>query len=231
VTRSALILDFDGTILDTEDSVYRVWSELWDEHGHQLLLADWQGNIGSEDHFDPWIELEARLGRRLDPARRRRCHTDQLRLVEGLEPRPGILPWLAEAEASGIEVGIASSSPLEWVGGHLDRLGLRDRFSCLVCVDDDVPAKPDPTSYRLACQRLGADPRASVAVEDSPHGLTAARTAGLFTVATPHGLTAGLDLSAAHLITDSLDRLTLSVTLALARERSAPEGDQEPVLG
>jgi putative hydrolase of the HAD superfamily len=91
VTRSALILDFDGTILDTEDSIYRVWSELWDDHGHQLELADWQGNIGSEDHFDPWIELEGRLGRRLDPARRLQCHTDQLRLVEELQTRPGIL--------------------------------------------------------------------------------------------------------------------------------------------
>jgi HAD superfamily hydrolase (TIGR01509 family) len=224
VTSSALILDFDGTILETEDSVYRVWSELWDEHGHQLSLADWQGNIGSEDHFDPWTELEARLGRPLDPTRRRRCHTDQLRLVEELQPRPGILEWLTEAEASGVPVGIASSSPLEWVGGHLDRLGLQDRFACLVCLDDDVPAKPDPTSYRLACQRLGADPGASVAVEDSPHGLAAARAAGLFTVATPHRLTAGLDLSSAHLIADSLDDLTLAATLTGALERFGPEG-------
>jgi hypothetical protein len=46
-----------------------------------------------------------------------------------------------------------------------------------------------------------------------------ARAAGLFTVATPHRLTTGLDLSSALLIADSLDDLTLADTLALAVER------------
>ena len=61
-----LVLDFDGTILDTEAPLYRSWAELWADHGHQLALADWQRNIGGDDLFDPWIELEARLGRPLD---------------------------------------------------------------------------------------------------------------------------------------------------------------------
>jgi beta-phosphoglucomutase-like phosphatase (HAD superfamily) len=123
---------------------------------------------------------------------------------------------LEEAEQLGVPVGIASSSPPDWVNGHLERLGLRRHFSCVTCSDGIVPAKPDPTSYRLTCQRLGADPRRSVAVEDSPHGVAA----GLFTVAVPHKLTASLDLSAANLVVTSLDTLTLSDVLAMAGQRT-----------
>jgi HAD superfamily hydrolase (TIGR01509 family) len=221
---ACLILDFDGTILDTEESLYRSWAEIWDQHGQHLALVDWQANIGTEDVFDPLAELETRLGRPLDAGAQdqRRQRRDEIQAQHG--PRPGVLRWLSEAEGSGVPVGIASSSPLEWVEGHLDRLGLRDFFSCVVCRDADVPAKPSPTSYLLACERLGADAGRSVAVEDSPNGVAAAVTAGLFTVAVPHGLTSDLDLSAADLVVASLDDLTLSGALARAARPAGRRG-------
>ncbi|MHB8467149.1 MAG: HAD family hydrolase, partial [Acidimicrobiales bacterium] len=144
-----VVFDFDGTIVDTEEPVYRSWWELWDEHGHELVLADWQAIIGKDSSYDPWTELERRLGRPLDPslAQARRDRRDELQA--GYDVRAGVLDWLAEADHLGVPVGIASSSPLDWVEGHLDRLGLRERFACLVCCDEVVPAKPDPTSYRV----------------------------------------------------------------------------------
>lgn len=220
VSGSCLVLDFDGTVLNTEDSVYQVWAELWDDHGHELALVDWQRNIGTEDVFDPWIELENRLGRPLDAVLHEHRRSRQDQLLAELEPRSGVLRWLSDAEAMNLPVGIASSSPSEWVESHLVRLGIRDRFSCVVCRDEEIPAKPDPTSYQVACKRLGADPVDSVAIEDSPHGVTAAVGAGLFTVATPHRLTVGLDLTAADIIVGSLDDLALSETLVRATARS-----------
>ncbi len=216
---SCLVLDFDGTILDTEESLFLAWSELWAAHGQALERTDWQENIGTEDVFDPWAELERRLGRPLDAGleEHRRARRDEIQAERG--PRPGVLDWLSQAERSGIAVGIASSSPFEWVDGHLARLGLRDRFSCLVCRDEHMPAKPSPSSYLVACERLGADPSRSVAVEDSPHGIAAAVSAGLFTVVVPHGLTNDLDLSAADLVVSSLLELDLSEALAMAKRR------------
>jgi HAD superfamily hydrolase (TIGR01509 family) len=217
-----LVLDFDGTVLDTEDPVYRSWWELWDDHGHELARPAWQALIGTAAGFDPLAELERRLGRALDPQRveRRRARRDQLQAEHDV--RDGVLAWLDEAAAAGVPVGIASSSSLDWVDGHLRRLGLRDRFDVLVCVGEGTPAKPDPTSYRVACRRLGADPARSVAVEDSPHGVEAAVAAGLFTVAVPHPLTVDLDLSAAHLVTGSLGDLPLAEALRRAASRPAP---------
>lgn len=221
---SCLVLDFDGTILDTEASLFLAWAELWEEHGERLEPADWQRNIGTDDVFDPWSELERRLGRPLDAGleERRRARRDEIQASHG--PRPGVLDWLSQADRAGIAVGIASSSPLGWVDGHLERMGLWDRFSCLVCRDEQMPAKPSPTSYLEACAQLGADPTRSVAVEDSPHGITAAVSAGLFTVAVPHGLTHDLDLSAADLVVGSLLELDLSEALAMAHRRAGGPG-------
>ena len=187
--------------------------------GRRLALAEWQRNIGGDDVFDPWAELETRMGRPLDSRlqHRRRRRRDEIQAAQAL--RAGIVHWLDEAAALGLPVGVASSSSEEWVEGHLDRLGIRDRFDTLVCRGATVPAKPEPTSYRLACARLGADPARSVAVEDSPNGVAAAVAAGLFTVVVPHPLTSGLDLSAAHLVVDSLDEVTLTEALELASRR------------
>ena len=220
MNRTCLVLDFDGTILDTEESLYRSWVELWADHGHGLTRAEWQVNIGTEDVFDPLGELESRIGRSVDETvqARRRLRRDEIQARHG--PRRGVLRWLAEAEQMGIPVGIASSSPVEWVESHLHRMALRRYFSCLVCRDVDVPAKPALTSYLLACEKLSADPRRSVAVEDSPHGVAAAVAAGLFTVAVPHGLTSDLDLSAADLVTGSLDDLSLSDALRWAARQA-----------
>jgi HAD superfamily hydrolase (TIGR01509 family) len=223
------VLDFDGTVLDTEEPVYRSWWELWDDHGHELLRADWQALIGTDSGFYPRVELERRVGRPIEPERlaQRLVRRDQLQAEHDV--REGILAWLDAAAGAGVPVGIASSSPLEWVDTNLRRLGLRERFGVLVCAGDGMPHKPDPTSYRRACELLGADPVRSVAVEDSPHGVLAAVTAGLYTVAVPHPLTADLDLSAADVVTDSLIDLPLEEALRRARARSA-QGDEHPGL-
>ena len=218
--RGCLVLDFDGTILDTEEPVYVSWAEVWDAHGELLVREEWQKIIGTNG-YDPAIELEQRVGRPLDPELhdRRRARRDELQARH--LPRAGVVSWLAQAEALGVSVGIASSSPVSWVESHLERLGLRDSFSCLSCCDDTIPAKPDPTSYRLACARLGAQPIHSVAVEDSPHGVAASVGAGLFTIAFPHGLTADLDFSAADLVVDSLDEIELADALTRASQRAS----------
>jgi len=143
VSDGCLVLDFDGTILDTEEPVYRSWAELWEAQGHQLVLSEWQVVIGTDSSFDPWAELERTVGSPLDPdlKERRRARRDELQAAHA--PRPGVISWLDKAQALGVPVGIASSSPLEWVDAHLDRLGLRRFFSCIVCADAKVPAKPD----------------------------------------------------------------------------------------
>lgn len=69
--------------------------------------------------------------------------------------------------------------------------------------------KPDPELYTRAIAALGVAPDHAVAIEDSLHGVVAAKAAGMRCVAVPNPLLADADYSAADLVTDSLASLTL----------------------
>ena len=74
---------------------------------------------------------------------------------------------------------------------------------------------------KLPTRLLGADPGISVAVEDSPNGIAAAKAAGLLTVAVPHTLTEALDLTAADVVVPTLADLDLADVLQRAARASA----------
>ena len=74
----------------------------------------------------------------------------------------------------------------------------------MTCCDDDRPPKPAPDVYLAACDALGVAPGRALAIEDSAHGVAAAKAAGLRCVAVPGPLTRSLDFSAADVVLDSL---------------------------
>src|SRR4029079_4617516 len=98
----------------------------------------------------------------------------------------------------------------DWVLPLLERIGLHARFEHVVNAGGDLRPKPAPDTYIEACARLGIDPADALAIEDSPHGIAAAKAAGLRCVAVPHELTENLDLSAADLRLASLAECTLA---------------------
>jgi putative hydrolase of the HAD superfamily len=205
----ALVFDFDGLILDTETCTYETTAGIFAEHGVTLDLAWWHSTIGTADH-PHWSEILAdRLGRPVDRAALvARREARRLTVLDRLPPCAGVVELLDDATAQGVPTAVASSSGLDWVGGHLDRLGLRMRFGAVVTRDDlggaSARTKPAPDLFLLAAERLGVEPPQCVAFEDSPNGVVAARAAGMVVVAVPGPMTAGLDLSAADLVLPSL---------------------------
>ena len=211
----AVVFDFDGLILDTETSIYEAWAEAYFEHGLEPIdLPTWCAEIGTHNRLDLHGPLRATNPdfdqTAFDLARRVR--RDELVSVEAV--LPGVEDWLESAHRLGLGVAIASSSPSDWVRGHLERFDLIDRFACLSCFEGDVRPKPEPDLYLAACESLGVQPAEAVAVEDSPNGVAAAKAAGMLCVAVPRGMTATLDVSAADLVIGGLDDLSLRDTLA-----------------
>jgi HAD superfamily hydrolase (TIGR01509 family) len=212
----ALIFDFDGLILDTELPIYRSWQAVYRAHGQSLPLSAWVDFIGrAPDTFDPAKQLETLLGRPLDRERlhlRRAKH--ELELIKANPILPGVEDYIAGASRLGLKLAVASSSQREWVIDHLTRLRLIDSFDCIRCSDDVKHAKPAPDLYTSVLTALGISATQALALEDSPHGVSAAKRAGLRCVVVPNSLTQGLPFDQADLKLDSLAALPLEQLLA-----------------
>jgi beta-phosphoglucomutase-like phosphatase (HAD superfamily) len=113
-----------------------------------------------------------------------------------------------------MKVGVASSSTIRWVGGHLERLAFREIFDAVTCREEGMRAKPAPDIYLAATGSLGVAPGEAIAVEDSRNGIAAAKAAGLRCIAVPNELTSEQDLSAADLRLRSLAEMRLDAILA-----------------
>lgn len=202
----AVAFDFDGLILDTELPVFRAWREVFEAYGHRLTLEDWVDYIGrSPDAFDPCSRLENLLKKPIDcDAIRKDHHLREAKLIEAQAALPGVVDMIQQAREHGLMVGIASSSERSWVIRHLDRLGLRDFFHTLSCSDDVVQTKPAPDLYLALLSALGIAPDEAFAIEDSPHGVSSAKAAGIFCVAVPNEMTGALCFAHADLILPSL---------------------------
>ena len=144
---SAVICDFDGTIVDTEWPVYETARVAHEAHGLRLPIEDWVRIVGSADN-KPLVErLRDQLGREPDPDVLTRAK-DQHRAVRETAPTlPGVHEFLDTIASAGRPLGIASSSPMDWVGGHLDRLGLFERFTSFSTRDQVDRGKPAPTCF------------------------------------------------------------------------------------
>lgn len=117
----------------------------------------------------------------------------------------------------GLVLAVASSSSRAWVEGHLERLGLRERFHAIRCAGDVPRVKPDPALYHAVLEATGVPAASAMALEDSPNGVLAAKRAGLTCVAVPNALTAQLDLGAADLRLGSLADVSLAALLGRLR--------------
>jgi len=212
----AVIFDFDGLILDTETPLYEAWSLTFAAYGLDPIPLDrWATSLGRHDDdplmLDPVQLLRTSLGRvvavgEVQAVRRR--HRDDL--LDSLPIQPGVVTLLDEAEQCGVPVAIASSSPPDWIERHLGPRGLLPRFATMACAGDGVPGKPDPAVYLDACRMIGADPARSLALEDSPNGVTAAKSAEMICVAVPTALGRALDFTHADRVVDSLAHVTIA---------------------
>ncbi|HWD81396.1 MAG TPA: HAD-IA family hydrolase [Kribbella sp.] len=220
IDAEAIVFDFDGLLMDTETTMVESWQAEWAHHGLELDLSNfWPGHGGNvtEDRYDA---LAAAVGAGYDRSAsqaRRLAHRD--RLQADLDFRPGIREWIGAAREIGVKVGIASSSPREWVVGHLDRVGAVELFDHIVTGDEVATHKPDPAIYELALRRL--DVRSAIAVEDTPHGVAAAQAAGMYAVAVPNPYVSATAVAQADLVLGSADDLLLSELLLSARSKGS----------
>ncbi len=225
----AVLFDFDGLIMETEEPLFIAWQRIYREHGHELPFDRWLTNIGTwPSPFDPVVDLAERTGRPTDESELnalKRRYYDEAMAVQAL--LPGVAQYLDDARELGLRLAVVSSSSRRWIVKHLDRFSIRESFDAILCNDDVNHAKPDPELYLAALGRLDVRPEEAIALEDSINGIRAAKAAGITCVAVPTTMTANMDLTLADLKIASLEEVPLRELIRRLSSGRSPRPAQD----
>ena len=213
--RAAVVFDNDGLLLDTEEAWTRAEQTLFARRDRVFTVEHKRSLIGSAR-----VAAARKLEAMLELAGEGEALMDELHelvmeeALAGVAPRPGALELLERLSGAGVPVAVASNSQREFVQRTLGGAGLLDgRFATVVSVEDVAHPKPAPDIYLEACRRLGAEPGACAALEDSVTGVTAAAAAGMYVVGVPYF--AGGELPGSDLLVDSLADPEVATALGL----------------
>jgi HAD superfamily hydrolase (TIGR01509 family) len=181
----AVMFDMDGVLVDSEPLWFEAESSVMARLGGNWTQADQHALVGGS--------MAATTRYLLSKGTRQASHAAvahwltetmiELLTTRPLPVLPGAAELVAEVAAAGLPYALVTSSEPEVVAAVLARLDTP--FPVTVCGGDVSCAKPDPEGYLLAAAKLGVDPAHSIAVEDSPNGVSAAEAAGYLTVAVP----------------------------------------------
>lgn len=184
---SALLLDMDGLLVDSEPLWFEIERSFCRERGFDWTGADASTCVGRGLRAT-LMAMGERFGFAVDADRDAAWVVDRfVARVGELELKPGAEELLAAAEARGLGLALASSSPRRLVGAVVDRFGLRSRLGSIVTGEDVVHPKPAPDIFLRAAEELGVAAARCAVLEDSPAGATAGRAAGMIVVAVPEG--------------------------------------------
>lgn len=188
----ALLMDFNGVIIDDEPIQMRIYQGLLAAEGIALTDEDYFNSLGMDDRT--FVEAAyARLGRQPEASKVLEltlAKTEKWRdaIAGGVPLFPGVENFIRKA-ANDFALGIVSMSRLEEIAYILERTGLDDCFSAIVSAEDVTSPKPDPQCYREGFRRLdlarirgGHLPMIHsecVVIEDAPPGVVAAKDADL----------------------------------------------------
>lgn len=191
----ALILDFNGVILDDEPVHCATMQEVLAEEGFALSDAEYRQDYLALDDRGAFALALQRMRRPVTDAVltdliRRKGNRYHARMREGYRFFPGVADFV-RAAVGNAPLAIASGALRDEIEAALARAALTSCFAAIVSAEDIQRMKPDPEIYRTALDRLNAMPRAAppiapaecLAIEDSMAGVRAAQAAGMRCVA------------------------------------------------
>lgn len=182
-----VVFDMDGVLFDTERISSQSWAIAAQEVGIPELAEAIQDYFGL-NATDSRALFTSTYGDRLsydEWVRRTKGRSQRYIDENGLPVKRGVRELLTYLRDAGIGVALATSTRRERAVDYLQRADLLAFFQQIVTGDMVLHGKPAPDIYRLACERLGANPAETIAVEDSYNGLRAAATAGMLPVMVP----------------------------------------------
>lgn len=183
----AILFDMDGLLIDSEPLWHE--AEIYGFGLAGLCLTPEQCLETTGLRVDEVVEFRYEQRPWESPDREVITAAIVERLVELVHTKGVLKPGVAEAldcaRGSGGRIALASSSPYVIIDAVLDTFGLWSAFEVIHSAEEEARGKPEPDVYLTAARKLGIDPAACVALEDSPNGVLAAKAAGMKCIAIP----------------------------------------------
>jgi phosphoglycolate phosphatase len=200
VSARAVILDLDGTLLDTAADLAAATNLMMIELGREpLSQATVASYIGKGVEVLVHRALGGSLDARVDHDLHTRGHDAFMRhyqVENGRHSRPydGVVEGVAAMRAKGLRLACVTNKPKSFADPLLDHFGLAQAFELIVGGDTLPLRKPDPMPMLHVAQRFEIDPLEIVAIGDSLNDALAARAAGMPVFAVPYGYNEGRDV-------------------------------------
>jgi len=194
-----VILDVDGTLIDSNDAHAHAWVDAGRELGYDIAFDQVRPLIGmGGDRVMPMvagIEEDSPDGRRLTETRGRIFRRDYL---PDLQPLPRVRDLLLRLRDDGFELVVASSASEEDLGLLLEQAGVRDLIASATSSSDADESKPEPDIVQAAITRATTD--RLLMVGDTPYDVEAARRARVPIIAVRSGGWGDGDLEGARAV-------------------------------
>jgi HAD superfamily hydrolase (TIGR01509 family) len=200
--RSAVLFDWDGTLVDSAERTFRCYARVFAVFGIEFDRADFELTYSPD-----WYRTYAAIGLPEESwaeadARWIACYE-----TESSELVPGARRALERLAARGVTLGLVSSGDATRVRTELAALALEPLFKVAVCGGETARRKPHPEPLLVALERIKAAPAECAYVGDSPEDVAMAQAAGAFAIGIPGGFPNrdALVASAPDLLAPTLD--------------------------
>lgn len=180
----AVIFDMDGTIVPNRDYHLAAWRRLCFEEQFDVSDQELLATFGCTNS-----EIFSQLGKGT------LSEQQKLRLADRKEslyreyysgkvlPVKGLTTLLSVLNRMNIPLALATSAPAANVDFTLLQSGLGEWFGVITDSTGIVHGKPHPEIFLKTARSLGVNPDECLVFEDAPHGLAAARAAGMAMIA------------------------------------------------
>jgi HAD superfamily hydrolase (TIGR01509 family) len=183
-TIRAVLLDVDGTLIDSNDAHARAWLDALDEFGYDLPFERVRPLIGmGADKLLPaliGIAKDSDEGARLS---KRRTEIFMTKYLSTVHPFPQVRELLQRMRRDGLTLVVATSAEGEELNKLARIAGITDLIEESTTSSDAASSKPDPDIIHAALARSGKSPRETLMLGDTPYDIEAAAAAGVRVIA------------------------------------------------
>jgi HAD superfamily hydrolase (TIGR01509 family) len=213
----ALLLDFDGTLVDTERLQWTAYQRALAPFGVPVGLDEYRRRFIRVPGGAEWVCRRYALPIAPADLRERKTRAYGALIPHAVRLCPGAEELLRRL-AGRRRLAIVTNSVRYEVEAILVHLGLARTFDAVITREDYHEPKPSGDCYRTAAARLDCAPHECLVVEDTERGARAGFAADMRVVAVPSDLTYDNDFSGCVRRLDSLAELTETLLDAIDRE-------------